>query len=62
MQKFLQTDMIVFDQFIVPTIKFGKCFAEFMRPIASLNNFGSYEFVRLLKSLTCEDALAKRIS
>ena len=26
--------MIFFDQFKVPTIKFGKCFAEFMIPIA----------------------------
>ena len=25
--------MIFFDQFKVPTIKFGKCFAEFMIPI-----------------------------
>ena len=28
--------MIFIDQFIVPTIKFGKCFAEFMIPIALL--------------------------
>ena len=33
---FFQTDMIFFDQFTVPTIKFGKCFAEFMIPIALL--------------------------
>ena len=29
LQKFLQTDMIFFDQFKVPTVKFGNCFAEF---------------------------------
>ena len=34
LQKFLQTDMIFIDQFNVPTIKFGKCFAEFMILIA----------------------------
>ena len=28
LQKFFQADMIFFDQFKVPTIKFGKCFAE----------------------------------
>ena len=56
--------MIFFDQFKVPTIKFGKCFAEFMIPIALLKKFGSYNknLLRLLKSVTCEDALAKRIS
>ena len=30
LQKFLQTDMIFFDQFKVPTVKFGKYFTEFM--------------------------------
>ena len=30
--------MIFFDQFKVPTIKFGKCFAEFMIPIALLKD------------------------
>ena len=39
--KFFQTDMIFFDQFKVPTIKFGKCFVEFMIPIALLKKFGS---------------------
>ena len=62
LHKFFQTDMIFFDQFKVPTIKFGKCFAEFMIPIALLKEFGSKNLLRLLKSLTCEDALAKRIS
>ena len=38
---FFQTDMIFFDQFKVSTIKFGKCFAEFMIPIALLQNFSS---------------------
>ena len=39
--KIFQTDMILFDQLKVPTIKFGKCFAEFMIPIALLKKFGS---------------------
>ena len=56
--------MIFFDQFKVPTIEFGKCFAEFMIPIALLKKFGSTvkNLLRFLKSVTCEDALAKRIS
>ena len=33
--------MIFYDQFKVPTIKFGKCFAEFMIPIVLLKKFGS---------------------
>ena len=41
LQKFLQTYMIFFDQFNVPSIKFGKCFAKFMIPIALLKGFGS---------------------
>ena len=41
LHKCFQTDMIFFDQFKVPTIKFGKCFAEFMIPIALLKKFGS---------------------
>ena len=40
--------MIYFDQFKVPsTIKFGKCFAEFMIPIALLKKFG--EFVTIIE-------------
>ena len=35
-QFWIQTEMIFFDQFKVSTIKFGKCFAEFMIPIALL--------------------------
>ena len=54
--------MIFFDQFKVPTIKFGKCFAEFMIPIALLKKLAVKNLLRLLKSVTCEDALAKRIS
>ena len=38
---FFQTDMIFFDQFKVPSIKLGNCFAEFMIPIALLKKFGS---------------------
>ena len=41
LQKFLQTDIIYFDQFEVPTVKFEKCFAEFMIPIALLKEFSS---------------------
>ena len=41
--------MIFFDQFKVPTIKFGKCFAEFMIPIALLKKFGSKEFVTIIE-------------
>ena len=33
--------MIFFDQLNVSTIKLGKCFAEFMIPIALLKKFGS---------------------
>ena len=33
--------MIFYDQFKVPTIKFGKCFAEFIMPIALLKKSGS---------------------
>ena len=51
--------MIFFDHFKVPTIEFGKRFVEFMIPITLLKKFGSYEFVT--KSVTSEDALAKRI-
>ena len=40
LHKIFQTDMIFFDQFKVPTIKLGKCFAEFMIPIALLKAFG----------------------
>ena len=41
--------MIFFDQFKVPTIQFGKCFAEFMKPIALLKKFGSKEFVTIIE-------------
>ena len=41
--------MIFFDQFKVPTIKFGKCFAEFMISIALFKKFGSYEFVTIIE-------------
>ena len=40
--------MIFFDQFKVPTIKFGKCFAEFLILIALLKKFGSKEFVTII--------------
>ena len=36
--------MIFFDQFKVPTIKFGKCFVEFMIPIALLKKFEKTSF------------------
>ena len=41
LHKFFQTDMIFFDQFKVPTIKFGKCIAEFMITKALLKKFCS---------------------
>ena len=41
--------MIFVDQFKVPTIKFGKCFAEFMIPIALLKKFGSSEFDTIIE-------------
>ena len=41
LHKFFLTDMIFIDQFKVPTIKFRKCFAEFMILIALLKKFGS---------------------
>ena len=41
LHKYFQTAMIFFDQFKVPSIKFGNCFAEFMIPIALLKKFGS---------------------
>ena len=62
LHKFLLTDMIFFDQFKVPTIKFGKCFVEFMIPIACLRSLAIKNLLGLLKSVACEDALAKRIS
>ena len=54
--------MIFFNQFKVATINFGKCFAEFMIPIALLKSLVVKNLLRLLKSVTCNDALAKRIS
>ena len=47
LQKFLQTDMIFFDQFKVPTVKFGKCCAEVMIPIALLKEFIAKNLFRL---------------
>ena len=48
--KFFQTDMILFDQFRkVPTIKFGKCFAEFIIPIALLKKFDSQTFFMIFE-------------
>ena len=41
--------MIFFDQFKMPTIKFGKCFAEFMILIALLKEFRSEEFVTIIE-------------
>ena len=47
--KFFQTDMIFCDQFKVPTIKFGKRFAELMIPIALLKKFGSKECITIIE-------------
>ena len=33
----------------MPTIQFGKCFAEFMIPISLLKKFGSKEFVTIVE-------------
>ena len=52
--------MILFDQFKVPTINFGKCFAEFMTPIALLKSLAVKNLLRLLKSLTFEDAYRRK--
>ena len=41
--------MIFFDQFKVPMIKFGKCFAELMIHIAVPKKFGSLEFVTIIE-------------
>ena len=41
LRKFFLDCMIFFDQFKVSTIKFGKCFAEFMKLMALLKKFGS---------------------
>ena len=41
LHKFFQIDMIFFRSIKVPTIKFGKRFAEFIIPIALLKKFGS---------------------
>ena len=37
--------MIFFDQLIVSSVKFGKCFAEFMILIALLLGLDGYEFI-----------------
>ena len=46
LQKFLPTDMIFFVQFIVSTVKVGKCFAELMDLLKSNRitylSFGQY--------------------
>ena len=41
LHKVFHTDMILFVQVKVPTIKFGKRFAEFMIPIALLKKLDS---------------------
>ena len=41
--------MKFFKKFKVPTIKFGKCFAEYMIPIALLKKFDSKEFVTIIE-------------
>ena len=49
LHKFFQADMIFFNQFKVPTIKFGKCFAELMIPIALHKEFGRQELVTIIE-------------
>ena len=58
---FFQTDVIFFDKFKVSTIKFGKRLAEFMIP-SCLRSLVVKNLLRLLESLTCGYARAKRIS
>ena len=41
--------MTFFDQFEVLMIKFCKCFADFMIPIALLKAFGSKDFVTIIE-------------
>ena len=48
LQKFLQTDMIFFDQFIASTVKFGKCFGG-VYDTDSLNMF----YCNLLYYMQC---------
>ena len=42
--------MIFFDQFIVPTIKFGKCFAELMIKISI---FSAFKYFCLMHGNAC---------
>ena len=49
-------------QIVVSSIKFRKCFAKLMIPIALFKKFLSYSLLRELKSPTWLDALAKRMS
>ena len=49
LQKFLQTDMIFFDQFKELKVKYGKCFSKFMIPIALLKGLGGLEFVTIIE-------------
>ena len=41
--------MIFFDQYKVSMVKFGKCFAKFMIPIALLKKFGSQKPVTIIE-------------
>ena len=51
--------MIFFDQFKVPTIKFGKWFAEVKVPIALLKEFGSSEFVLTIEVINMQRCSGK---
>ena len=41
--------MIFFDQLVVSSVKFEKCYAEFMIPISFQKEFGSVEFVTTIE-------------
>ena len=45
------------NQFIVTTVKFEKCFAAYMIPIALFKDFESEDFLTIIEVLKCEDAL-----
>ena len=58
LHKFFQTDMIFFDQFKVPTIKIGKCFAEL---VADLLRICAFEFAYAKSRLTHDAARINNI-
>ena len=51
--------MIFFDQFKVPKVKYGKCFAEFMIPMALLKGLGSLEFGSIIEVINMGGCASK---